>query len=417
MKNRPDYFYIFSNSGGCPQNQLDGGKIITYLKNNGYECKKNPARCNILIINSCSYNNLKEEQSFRETLKLSNSSGGKKQIILTGCLPKIAPKLLTDLPDNIKIIPGSELEKIEEIFPPRISGWKQVRINYIPEPLFSYSKKFRRFLYVVLSSLRYKLNARNAYYLDYLFMYDHSPGSFIVEISRGCLGNCTYCVIRRSRGVLKSRPADEIINEIRNGIENGVKEIMLTATETAAYGIDTGTSFAELLNSILKLLTNQRLIIFYANPRWLINDWKNLIPAFASGKIHFIHLSLNGGSDNVLKGMRRGYTLKEFENLILSIKKLSPRTILQTQVITGFPGETEEDFNTTVNFFRSIYFHNVQVHAFDPREGSEAGSMTDQVPESIKQRRRRNLYRITLASKLKHNIRYILSGSEFLHQE
>jgi threonylcarbamoyladenosine tRNA methylthiotransferase CDKAL1 len=404
------HFYLFSNSGGCPQNQLDGGRLVRYLESNNYVYTNHIGDSEIIIINSCSYNNLKEKQSFDETLKAHNSVGKKKLIILTGCLPKIAPHLLSDLPENIKVIAGTEIEKIEDVIPPVNKKWEQIPINYIPESLFQYSKNFRRYLYKFLSFLRHALSKKAAYHIDHLLMYDHTPGSFIVEICKGCLGNCTYCVIRHSRGRLKSRPAEEIINEIKTGIETDVKEILLTATETAAYGLDTGTSLSGLLNKILEIIKDQHLLIFYANPRWLIKDWDNLKTIFATGKIHFIHLSLNGGSNSVLKGMNRGYTLEEFENLINAIKKASPYTVLQTQVITGFPGETEDDFATTLNFFKRNYFHNVQVHAFDARKGAEAATMPDQISDKVKQKRRRVLYRLTLKRKVLYNMKYILRG-------
>jgi len=111
-----------------------------------------------------------------------------------------------------------------------------------------------------------------------------------------------------------------------------------------------------------------------------------------------------------LERMNRGYTLEEFENLIKAIKKASPNTVLQTQVITGFPGESENDFETTLNFFKRIYFHNVQVHAFDARKGAEASTMPDQISDDIKQKRRRALYRLTLKRKVLYNMKYILRG-------
>ncbi len=410
MSNKKNQFYIYSNSGGCPQNQLDGGRIVRYLLENKYVCTNNLRKSDIVVIDSCAYNNLKEKQSFARTLKFYNSGRNKKLIILTGCLPKIAPHLLNELPEDIRVVPGCELNKIEEIIPPLKSNWEQIHISHIPEPLFHYSKRFRRFLYNILSFIRHNFPLKAVYHLDRLLMYDHTPGSFIVEICKGCLGSCTYCVIRFSRGKLKSRPIDEIVREIRTGIEAGAKEILLTANESAAYGIDIGTNLSTLLINILEILNHQHLLLFYANPKWLIKDWDNLKPIFATGKIHFIHLSLNGGSNDVLKRMNRGYTLEEFENLINSIKKLSPETVLQTQIITGFPGETEADFKTTMSFFRNNYFHNVQVHPFDPRPGTEAAVMPGQVAEKIKQKRRRSLYRLTLVNKISYNMKYILRG-------
>jgi tRNA A37 methylthiotransferase MiaB len=108
--------------------------------------------------------------------------------------------------------------------------------------------------------------------------------------------------------------------------------------------------------------------------------------------------------------MNRGYTLEEFENLIRSIKQSSPNTVLQTQVITGFPGETEDDFATTLSFFKRNYFHNVQVHAFDSRKGAEAATMSNQISDKVKQKRRIILYRLTLKRKVLYNMKYILRG-------
>src|SRR5512133_2269786 len=157
MDSKPKHFFIFSNSGGCPQNQLDGGRIVRYLQSNNYSCSNNIAESEIIIINSCSYNNLKEKQSFDETIKAYNSGRSTKLIILTGCLPKIAPHLLKDLPENIRVIPGTELEKIEAIILPVKGKLEEIHINYIPEPLFRYSKGFRRLIYIFLSFIRHTL--------------------------------------------------------------------------------------------------------------------------------------------------------------------------------------------------------------------------------------------------------------------
>ena len=142
----------------------------------------------------------------------------------------------------------------------------------------------------------------------------------------------------------------------------------------------------------------------------MIDIWHRLEPLFATGRIHFLHLAVNGGSDRMLQAMRRGYSLAEFEALVRAIKRVSPGTVLQTQVITGFPGETDTDFDETVRFFRRNYFHNVQVHAFDSRPGTLAAGMDQQVPRAIAAQRRRRLYVLTLAAKIAYNARYVLRG-------
>jgi MiaB/RimO family radical SAM methylthiotransferase len=239
-------------------------------------------------------------------------------------------------------------------------------------------------------------------------MYDHSDKSYLVRIGEGCLGHCTYCAIRFSRGTLQSKNIKSVVEEIQNGINKGFDEILLTATELAAYGRDQGIDLATLLTEIFRIAGDFDVLLFYANPRWLIDIWDRLVPIFASGRIHFLHLSLNGGSDNVLHRMARGYTLREFETLINAIRKVSPNTVLQTQVIVGFPGETESDFNETRSFFKRNYLHNVQVHAYDARPGTQAAALPDQIPFAIRQKRRNILYAQTLLSKLHFNLLYLL---------
>jgi MiaB/RimO family radical SAM methylthiotransferase len=237
-------------------------------------------------------------------------------------------------------------------------------------------------------------------------MYDHSPNTYVVRVAEGCLGSCTYCATRFSRGQLRSKPANVLLSEVKKGVRSGANEILLTATDLAAYGRDIGTNLADLLEDILRLPGDFDLLLFYANPRWLMDIWDRLEPIFGSGRIHFVHLSLNGGSEAILKRMRRGYTLSDFEKFIHSLRRTSPGTVLQTQIIVGFPGETDKDFEQSRLFFKRNFFHNVQVHAFDARPGTLAGEMPCQIPIHIRDKRRKILYRQTLLHKMKFNISY-----------
>jgi threonylcarbamoyladenosine tRNA methylthiotransferase CDKAL1 len=241
-------------------------------------------------------------------------------------------------------------------------------------------------------------------------MYDHSPETFLIRAARGCLGNCAYCAIRFSRGTLRSKPLNEVLEEVRKAVALDVPEILLSATDLAAYGRDLGTDLAGLLHEVLAVARKQYLLLFYANPRWLIDRWKSLEEIFATQRIHFLHMSLNGGSDHVLKAMRRGYTIGEFETLVRAIKRVSPLTVLQTQIVTGFPGESEGDFQETVRFFKRNYFHNVQIQAFDARPGTEAAEMTEQVPLAVRRRRRRHLYALSLSAKVRYDLLYAARG-------
>lgn len=403
-------FAFFANSGGCPQNQLDGAQAYAYLSGNGYTYTSSFETADVVVINSCAYSTAKENESYDVLQTLTKSCRRDARIILAGCLSKIAPDRVCDLPPNVSVIPGAELHKIGTVVPPRHATWEESAVSSIPAPLMTYVKPGRELIRSTLNRVRNLLPDRAALHFDRLFMYDHSAETFIVSVAKGCLGGCAYCAIRFSRGILQSRPVSAIVDDVRRAVRLGVKEIMLAATDLAAYGRDRNTDLAELLREILSASDGLRLLLFYANPRWLIDIWPRLEPIFATQRIHFIHLSLNGGSDRVLRAMKRGYSLGEFEALVRAIKRVSPGTVLQTQVITGFPGESEEDFADTVRFFQRNYVHNVQVHAFDARPGTLAIDMPDQVPLETRQRRRKQLYRRTLAAKLLYDAMYVLRG-------
>lgn len=402
-------FTLYANSGGCPQNQLDGTHTFDYLVSNGYEYSDSIETADVIVINSCAYTTFKEDQSYDVVQDACIRSKPDARIILSGCLPRIAPGRVQFLDPKVAVVAGLEPEAIQAVIPRRTAA-APAEVNFIAAPALRYVKRFREAVRSTMNRCRSLLPYEAALHFDRLFMYDHSPQTFIIRAARGCLGGCTYCAIRFSRGKLRSKPLPAILEEVRRAVRLGVREIMLTGTDLAAYGRDQNSDFAALLQAVLEAAPDQRLLLFYANPRWMIDIWERLEPAFATQRIHFVHLALNGGSDRVLARMKRGYTLSQFETLFRSIRRVSPGTVLQTQVITGFPGETESDFQETVGFLKRNQFHNVQVHAFDPRPGTLAERMDGEVPYALRQKRRKCIYAMTLLAKLRFNVRYVLHG-------
>jgi tRNA A37 methylthiotransferase MiaB len=399
--------YIWANSGGCPQNQLDAAHAISYLKANGYSVTGSCEEADMIFVNGCAYRESKEEESTNRIVELNRKRKPGSKVIVSGCLPKIAPGRIKQFAPEAEIIPATELSKLEEFVKNESICWDDFEPNQIPDQLFNYAKPFRRFIARGIGFIRDSVPVNYKHHCDRLLMYDHSPDTYIVRIAEGCLGNCTYCAIKRSRGRLRSKPVDKILDEVRRGVNLGKDEILLTATEFAAYGRDIKTDLADLLSEILDIPGRFSLLLFYANPKWLIDIWDKLEPSFSTGRIQFVHLSLNGGSDNVLEGMQRGYTLAEFEKLVQGIKRSSPGTVLQTQVITGFPGENDHDFDITCDFFKRNYFHNVQVHAFDERPGTKAADLPRKVSENKRLERRKILYTQTIKAKLRFNLGYV----------
>jgi MiaB-like tRNA modifying enzyme len=225
---------------------------------------------------------------------------------------------------------------------------------------------------------------------------DVESGSFgwhdaIVPIAQGCAGRCTYCITRFARGRVKSSPVEDLVAQVRSHVDRGVKELKLTGQDTAAYGLDAGTTLAELLKAIDGIPGDFRVRVGMADPLTVLPITDELIEAYASDRIFkFLHLPVQSGDDGVLGAMRREYTVRDFEGIVAAFRRAYPEITLSTDVIVGFPGETEEQFEATMSLVRRVQPDIVNVTRFSARPGTPAGRMPDQVVGwRVKKRSRR----------------------------
>lgn len=213
----------------------------------------------------------------------------------------------------------------------------------------------------------------------------------IVPIAQGCAGRCTYCITRVARGTVKSYPVKDLVNQVRRHVERGAVEIKLTGQDTGAYGRDTGTDLAELLRAIDRIPGAFRVRVGMADPLTVLPIVDELVKAYRSEKVFkFLHLPVQSGSDEVLRWMRREYTVDDFERITEAFRGEFPRLTLSTDVIVGFPGETEEQFEATMDLVRRVRPDIVNVTRFSARPGTPAATMSDPIVGwRVKQRSRR----------------------------
>ncbi len=202
----------------------------------------------------------------------------------------------------------------------------------------------------------------------------------IVPIAQGCAGRCTYCITRVARGNVTSYPADDLVSQVRRHVERGVREIKLTGQDTAAYGRDTGTNLADLLRSLHEIPGDFRLRVGMADPLTVLPIVDDLVGAYASHKVFkFLHLPVQSGDDAILESMRREYTVSQFEDIVAAFRRKFPDLTLSTDVIVGFPGETEPKFEATMDLIRRVRPDIVHITRFSPRPGTPAAGMAGQV--------------------------------------
>jgi len=216
-----------------------------------------------------------------------------------------------------------------------------------------------------------------------------SPG--IVQIASGCVGHCRYCITRNARGPLKSYPLDEICTQVRAYVSAGAAEIQLTAQDVSAWGRDIGLFLPELIESVCELPGTFRIRVGMMNPVTVIDILDDLVGVFSDEKVFgFIHAPVQSGSDRVLESMGRDYRSEDFETIVAAFRRSNPRISVATDIIVGYPGETEDDFQLTRNLITRIRPNKVNITRYSrrPFTGTSPG---EEIPDSVKKGRSRNL--------------------------
>lgn len=229
------------------------------------------------------------------------------------------------------------------------------------------------------------------YYLSRTTAPDTGQSFFFIKASTGCLGNCTYCAVRLSRGTTRSKPIEKIVIDFRKGIEKGFKLFYLLGTDLGAYGQDLGYNLADLLKEIVKEIGDYKVGIRNINPYYLKQMLPDLCESFKSGKIFHITCAVESGSNRILGLMGRKYTTEEFKECIGKIKREFPEILIRTQIMVGFPTETDDDFYESIKLVDDIPVDFVEVYKFSKRPGTQAASMNEQIPDNIAERRFRKL--------------------------
>ena len=333
---------IFVKTFGCTFNKRDSEIIKGVLSTNQFEIVDSEEKADIIVVNSCG---VKDQTQSKIIFYIESLN---KPVYLGGCLPKIL-----DL-KNIKNVKG--------VFDTNTINNLPNQINGEIKELFS-SKKLNK--------------------LELPVQQD-SKDTLIIQISEGCLGDCNYCATKFARGKLKSYSISDIVNAIK-----GFKgtRVNLTSQDTGCYGFDIDTNLAKLLKVLINLPGQFKIRIGMMNPNHLINFKDEFLEVFKSNKIFkFVHLPVQAGNDEVLKAMNRKYKVKDFISLVKEIKENFFRVTIATDIIIGFPGETDEQHWDTLNLLRDLSPEVVNISKYWPRPKTKAAELKPLPTEVIKHR-------------------------------
>ena len=367
---------------GCKVNTYETEVNIELFKKNGYEIVPFEEKADVYVINTCSVTNQSDVKS-RKMIREAVKRGKDAIVVVMGCYSQIKYLEASEIPGVSIVIGTNNKSKI---------------IDLIEE-----YKKNRKQIVRVFDLKDIKFEDMN------LDKYENHTRAF-VKVQDGCNNYCSFCIIPYSRGNVRSKEKNLVLKEVSTLAENGYKEVVLTGIHTGHYGLDLKEyDFSDLLRELEKIDKLKRIRISSIECVELNDKFMETLKN--SNKIvNHIHIPLQSGSDTILKAMNRRYIMKDFMNIINKIRSIRPNIAITTDVIVGFPGETDELFNETVESIKKIGFTELHVFPYSKREGTPAASMPNQVDGNVKKERVRKL--ISLSEELKNNYYKSLIGTK-----
>ncbi len=363
------YLYVRA----CGKRELDIAMIYDYFKKNNYKIVNSPNNSDIILFVTCAV--LDDIANFNlEIIKSFQKYDA--ELIVAGCLPEIEKEKLSKI-FNGKILNTKNLEKIDEFFPENKITFKEIKEANIPVDVLNKTHSKRivfkiKWLNVLFTKV--KVFFAKHIYKDgsHIFTAIIRPNNYFIRISWGCLGNCSYCAIKKAIGTFRSKPINDCIQELRRGINAGYKKITIVASDTGAYGLDIGLNFPELLKEMTELHGDYKLILRDIAPKWFIKYYNNLENIFKSGKIYSMDIPIQSGSKKILKLMHRSSNTEDMIKFMRNLNESFPDIRLNTHAIIGFPSETEEDFMDTLNFFKKVNFYGGYIYPYSCKSGTVA---------------------------------------------
>ncbi len=382
---------------GCKVNHYETEAIWQLFKEAGYERKEYESKADVYVINTCTVTNTGDKKS-RQVIRRAIRHNPDGVICVTGCYAQTSPAEIMAIP-GVDIVVGTQDR----------------------HKLLGYIEEFRRERQPI-NGVGNIMKARVFEELDVPAFTDRTRAS--LKIQEGCNNFCTFCIIPWARGLLRSRDPEEVINQAQQLVDAGYKEIVLTGIHTGGYGEDLKDyNFAKLLKELDERVNGLKRIRISSIEASQITDEVIEVLDQSDKIVRHLHIPLQSGSNTVLKRMRRKYTMEFFAERLTKLKKALPGLAVTSDVIVGFPGETEEEFLETYNFVKDHQFSELHVFPYSKRTGTPAARMEDQVDENVKNERVHRLIALSdqlakeYASAYEGDVLEIIPEESFKEQE
>ncbi|WAM32895.1 tRNA (N(6)-L-threonylcarbamoyladenosine(37)-C(2))-methylthiotransferase MtaB [Caldicellulosiruptor morganii] len=346
---------------GCKVNQYETQAIAEGFKKAGYEIVDFDKQADIYVINTCTVTNISDRKS-RQAIKRAKKISPDSIVVVMGCYPQVYPQEVQKI-DGVDIVVGTRnREKILEYVTEYLRKKKKI---------VDVNNEYKRDIFEELKVSGFSERTRA-----------------FIKIEEGCEQFCSYCIIPYARGSVVSRSLDSILEEVERLASNGYKEFVITGINISAYGkdLDYKITLLDVVEEISKIEKVKRIRLSSLEPIVMKEDFIRRLVNIEK-LCHHLHLSLQSGSDKILRLMNRHYTTEEYRKIVNTVRNYWEDVGFTTDIIVGFPGESDEDFDITVKFVQEIGFSRIHVFRFSPKKGTKAYDMPDQVSSQEKDKR------------------------------
>ena len=356
---------------GCKVNQYETQAMLNQLLQGGFSACQTGEDADIILLNSCTVTSTSDHK-VKQTLHKARREHPHAVIVLTGCMPQAFPELAEDLTDADIVLGNSNRSSLL----PHILQYLSTRQRIIDIVPHQTKEKFE------------SMSVENFYERTRAF----------IKIQDGCNRFCSYCIIPYARGRVRSKPLDDLIAEVTQLAEEGYKEIVLTGINLSAFGQDINLHLCDAVEAVCAINGIERVRLGSLEPEQLSEDviirlskQQKLCPQF--------HLSLQSGCDETLKRMNRHYTTEEYRTIVQNLRNAFDNAAITTDIMVGFPGETEEEFMQSLEFAKEISFSKVHVFAYSQRPGTKACNAPNQITKKVKETRSKQMMHVTNQTK------------------
>lgn len=373
---------------GCKVNQYETNAMKQKFIDSGYEVVEFEEKSDIYVVNTCTVTNMADRKS-RQILRRAKQRNKNSLLVVVGCYVQVGKE---------------ELEQIEEIDVILGNNEKNEIVEYVEE----YQRK---------SCFVSEINKPQEYKEFGNTTYTETVRAFI-KVQDGCDNFCSYCIIPYARGRIRSRKIENVISEITDIAQKGIKEVVITGIHIASYGKDMqeNITLIDLLEKINEIEGIERIRLGSLEPKLLTEEFIAKLSKLEKICDQF-HISLQSGCDDTLKRMNRKYTTQEVEKGIKELRKMYPNSLLTADLIVGFPGETDEDFRTTCDFLKQIGFYKIHTFKYSKRKGTVAEKMPNQILPDVQEQRSKIIMKLSDEMQNEYNQKYLGKTAKVLFEE